>query len=512
MPDEDIDLTPGTGSFEEAGAASALSGTLGTAATADIGTGSGDVAEGDHDHDGAYLAKLLAKFDNHTELTIASGEITVTQTLHSVDGEGDAADDVDTISGGTEGVLIALRPENAARNITLKNGTGNILTGTGLDYVIPDNGIAALLFDGTNWRLLNAALGTAALADTEDFDEAGAAQAVADTHGTAAAEDVEAFEVAGSAQALANTLGTAATADLGTGATNAAYGDHTHTGISGQDFAIGDGTDKDVTITAQNADANKPKLKYNKTTSKWQYSNDGTAFSDLGSGGTGASAIADLTDVDLTDLDDGQVLVYDEASETWLPGTPAASGGDVIGPETNTANYVPQWDGADSKTLKNGLAVGTAASNLVQLDGDAKLPAVDGSQLTNLPGGGGGTGTIGISIDGAGAAISTGIKGYVRCPFAGTITKATLLADVSGSIVVDVWKCTYADYAPGTHPVDGDSITAAAPPTITTALKSEDGTLTGWTKTIAAGDCFAFNVNSCTTITKAILILEITKS
>jgi len=36
------------------------------------------------------------------------------------------------------------------------------------------------------------------------------------------------------------------------------------------------------------------------------------------------------------------------------------------------------------------LGVGTAANNIVQLDGDAKLPAVDGSQLTNLPGGGGG--------------------------------------------------------------------------------------------------------------------------
>jgi hypothetical protein len=31
--------------------------------------------------------------------------------------------------------------------------------------------------------------------------------------------------------------------------------------------------------------------------------------------------------------------------------------------------------------------VGTSANNVVQLDGTAKLPAVDGSQLTNLPGG-----------------------------------------------------------------------------------------------------------------------------
>lgn len=36
-----------------------------------------------------------------------------------------------------------------------------------------------------------------------------------------------------------------------------------------------------------------------------------------------------------------------------IPGT----SGDVIGPATNTDSYIPQWDGADSKKLKNGLAV-----------------------------------------------------------------------------------------------------------------------------------------------------------
>ena len=36
------------------------------------------------------------------------------------------------------------------------------------------------------------------------------------------------------------------------------------------------------------------------------------------------------------------------------------------------------------------LDVGTSANNVVQLDGSSRLPAVDGSQLTNLPSGGGG--------------------------------------------------------------------------------------------------------------------------
>ncbi len=38
--------------------------------------------------------------------------------------------------------------------------------------------------------------------------------------------------------------------------------------------------------------------------------------------------------------------------------TTAGSGtGDVVGPATNTADYIPQWNGANSNTLKDGLAV-----------------------------------------------------------------------------------------------------------------------------------------------------------
>ena len=48
---------------------------------------------------------------------------------------------------------------------------------------------------------------------------------------------------------------------------------------------------------------------------------------------------------------------------------------------TTTSGLVPQWS-STQKTLTTGLTVGTAANNLVKLDGNAKLPAVDGSQLT----------------------------------------------------------------------------------------------------------------------------------
>ncbi len=108
-------------------------------------------------------------------------------------------------------------------------------------------------------------------------------------------------------------------------------------------------------------------------------------------------------------------------------------------------------------------------------------------------------------IDGGGSAITTGIKGDLYIPFDCTITAATLLADQSGSIVVDIWKDTYANYPP----TGADAITASAKPTITTATKSTDATLTGWTVTVTAGDTLRFNVDSITTLTRATLALDV---
>jgi hypothetical protein len=118
------------------------------------------------------------------------------------------------------------------------------------------------------------------------------------------------------------------------------------------------------------------------------------------------------------------------------------------------------------------------------------------------------TGTIVVIIDGGGATITTGIKGDIEIPIGITITQATLLADQSGSIVIDIWKDSYANYPP----TDADSITAAAPPTISTATKSQDSTLTGWTTSVTAGDTLRFNVDSVTTIQRVTLSLKYTKA
>jgi hypothetical protein len=67
-----------------------------------------------------------------TELTIASGAVTATGSVHTIDTEGDAAsDDLDTISGSEANRLYLIRPASAARTVVIRDnsvGSGNIYT------------------------------------------------------------------------------------------------------------------------------------------------------------------------------------------------------------------------------------------------------------------------------------------------------------------------------------------------------------------------------------------------
>jgi hypothetical protein len=111
---------------------------------------------------------------------------------------------------------------------------------------------------------------------------------------------------------------------------------------------------------------------------------------------------------------------------------------------------------------------------------------------------------IAFVIDGGGSAIATGAKGDLMIPFDCTLESATLLADQSGSIVIDIWKDAYANYPPAS----ADSITASAKPTLSSAAKSQDTTLTGWTTSVSAGQTLRFNVDSAATLTRVTLILK----
>ncbi len=108
-------------------------------------------------------------------------------------------------------------------------------------------------------------------------------------------------------------------------------------------------------------------------------------------------------------------------------------------------------------------------------------------------------------IDGGGAEITTGIKGAVVLPFKCEILNIRGVTDQVGSIVVDLWKDSFANYPP----TDADSITASATPTISADNKGEDTSLTGWTKTFNQGDVLMFNVDSVSTVEWASITLRI---
>jgi hypothetical protein len=183
----------------------------------------------------------------------------------------------------------------------------------------------------------------------------------------------------------------------------------------------------------------------------------------------------------------------------------SSSIGNVVGPGSAITDAIPLFDGTTGKLIKDStktIAVLTSdiSSSIIPIDLPTEVTGIIPS--ANLPPR---TGSISLIIDGGSAVITTGLKGYLEIPFACTIQAVTLLADQTGSIVIDIWKDTYVNYPP----VVGDTITAAAKPTITTAIKSQDTTLTGWTTAITAGDILAFNVNSAAVVTKVTLSLKI---
>jgi hypothetical protein len=102
-----------------------------------------------------------------------------------------------------------------------------------------------------------------------------------------------------------------------------------------------------------------------------------------------------------------------------------------------------------------------------------------------------------VVINGNGYALDTGIKAHLPIPFDCEIIEATLLADITGSCVVDLWTDTYGSYPP----TNADSITGSTPLTLTAANKTTDVALTGWTTTLTAGDTLAVVIESVSTIT-----------
>jgi hypothetical protein len=107
-------------------------------------------------------------------------------------------------------------------------------------------------------------------------------------------------------------------------------------------------------------------------------------------------------------------------------------------------------------------------------------------------GGGGGAAppyVVGVTVDGGGSVVTTGVKGYMAAKQTGTITAWTVMADQAGDVEFDVTLDT-----PGVTYPPTTSIVAAAPPALSAADYGTDNTLSGWTTAVTAGQVFGFEV------------------
>jgi hypothetical protein len=404
----DLSGTPSLATVATTGAYSDLTGTptLGTAAAEDVGTAAGNVVQlngsaqlpavdgslltnvsasvaalndvGDVDTTGVSTNNVL-KYDgaNWVDGSVAYTEVTGTPTLATVATSGAYSDLTGTPTLGTAS---AEDVGTAAGNVVQLNGSaqlpavdGSLLTNVSasvadLDDIgnVDTTGVSAnnvLKYDGANWVDGSVAYtevtGTptlATVATTGDYSDLNDSVVVQQFNTTTTSTPINSnalhvFRLYGGGITL--TLAQATVANGFALFHNLSGSDVTITGASTSFRANGEGAlggSSSITVKA-----GERRLYYLESTLVYMEVN--------------STRLEHNGDVTITSVANNEVIKYNSTSGDWENGAVAYA--DVTG--TPTLGTAAAED------------VGTSANNVVQLDGTARLPAVDGSQLTNLP-------------------------------------------------------------------------------------------------------------------------------
>jgi hypothetical protein len=165
-------------------------------------------------------------------------------------------------------------------------------------------------------------------------------------------------------------------------------------------------------------------------------------------------------------LDDGDIFIGNASNQTTtaalsgLVGVTSVTGTAPISVATGTTTPVVSLDALGVSTAK--LADGAATDDKVTIRED-----------------------LGATFDGQGSAITTAESVLVPVERSGTISAASIVADVSGSITITVKRYTPAAGSLG-------SATSLGSIAIASAQHARDTTLSGWTTAVAAGDVLEF--------------------
>lgn len=117
------------------------------------------------------------------------------------------------------------------------------------------------------------------------------------------------------------------------------------------------------------------------------------------------------------------------------------------------------------------------------------------------------TATVNLTIDGGGFPLLAGIRGDYEMPWTGTITGAKILADQTGSAVVDLWLAPFAAFPPTVS----STITGSAKPTLATALAATVD-ISSWSKSFTKGDILRVKLDSASTLTRVTVTLALARS
>lgn len=112
---------------------------------------------------------------------------------------------------------------------------------------------------------------------------------------------------------------------------------------------------------------------------------------------------------------------------------------------------------------------------------------------------------IQLEFANGGSVLTTGVKHYWIVPFNCTLYRWDLFSTLSGSIVIDVWKDSYANFPPTV----ADTIAGSEKPTLSSAIKNQDTNITTWTTALNIGDVLVFNIDSITTCTNVLLAIYV---
>jgi hypothetical protein len=191
---------------------------------------------------------------------------------------------------------------------------------------------------------------------------------------------------------------------------------------------------------------------------------------------------------------------YPDLSPSFVFAAAQTSNGSVtISVALNGARNAYKWNGSQQCGAGDIIAGNIyRATPLAALNGGLGGFVVDSIGVNNNQG------AIPFIIDGGGSAITPGNKGNLYIPFACFINAWEIIADQSGSIVVDILRANLA--------VPTVSIVGAGNKPTLTAQQLAAAVPSGWTSVAFAVDDFiAFSVTSALTVTRVTVNLRILK-